>query len=405
MKTIMTLLTHILICFPILFLFENSLGGAWMTLLYGALTALAAVGCSLSRWRAKKIIWFLVSHVLLITGGIVILPLAGLKTWYLIIWVAAILYSAILRLVPQAENLDAPGYLYVGTMLVVYLAAGALGGLVIAEKLSLWTAIFLFLINMLYSNLDEMEQFLQLQSLTDKPDEKKVTRINTKLSFIYTGVFGVILAIIGLNSMEGVKDKILQGLGALLRFIVSLLPLKEKAPAEEEQVMEQEGMQNLLQNLPEPSEQSRFQELIADILQGIVAVCIVALIIFILVRAAIIAYRHFYKQTTKEEDDRVIEKISQTEKITKKKRIGLFEGIDRTPAKKIRKIYKKSMIKLGAKTVSRFRFLTPTEQVVLLREQGIGETDIREIRNIYEKARYYENVVTNEDVEKIRTML
>lgn len=405
MKTIMKVMVHALIYFPILFLFEHALGGVWMTLFYGALTAAVAVGCAFVRWHAKTLLTFLGSHLLLAVGGIVMIPIVELETGYVVIWLVPILYSMILRLVPQAEGLDAPGYLYIGVMILVHLLAGVLGDLEYAQKLALWGAIILFLLNMLYDNLDSMEQFLELQSLTDKPDEKKVKSINMRLSLIYTGVFGVILALIGLNSLDSVKDALLKGLRVILRFLVSLLPIAEESPAQKEEIIKDEGMQNMLQDIPETPEPSRFAEIIAEILQVLMVVCLVALIIFVLVRAAIIAYRYFYKRAEKQEEDRVVEKLSYTERVEKKRRKSFFEGFERTPSKRIRKLYKKSMIKLGAKKMERFHFMTPEEQVALLREQGMDEKVVKEIKNIYEKARYHEQIVTEKEQEKLRIMI
>ena len=49
--------------------------------------------------------------------------------------------------------------------------------------------------------------------------------------------------------------------------------------------------------------------------------------------------------------------------------------------------------------------MSPDEQVQLLRKQGVPEETIEEMKDLYEKARYSTDLVTDVEVERMRTIL
>ena len=63
------------------------------------------------------------------------------------------------------------------------------------------------------------------------------------------------------------------------------------------------------------------------------------------------------------------------------------------------------MKRLGAKRISGFSYMLPEEQVKLLREQGTDEETIREIKSLYEKARYSSELLTDNEVDYMRRIM
>ena len=49
--------------------------------------------------------------------------------------------------------------------------------------------------------------------------------------------------------------------------------------------------------------------------------------------------------------------------------------------------------------------MLPEEQVKLLREQGTDEETIREIKSLYEKARYSSELLTDNEVDYMRRIM
>ena len=104
-------------------------------------------------------------------------------------------------------------------------------------------------------------------------------------------------------------------------------------------------------------------------------------------------------------ENKVIETLSYGDRITKEKKTTFFERFEKNPARRIRRIYKKRLKRAGAKNLSSFWYMSPDEQVQLLRKQGVPEETIEEMKDLYEKARYSTDLVTDVEVERMRTIL
>lgn len=396
--------THMIVSGACMLLFAEAFESSWELVGYSLISMLLVAFLYGLRCKTESFWVFIGSHVVLLLGGIFLIPMVSVYQWYTAIWGGWIVYSAILRLVPAAEYLDEPGVSYVVVLVIEYFGIGVLEGSMFAQKLTLIGTAIVFLLYMFYRNLESMDEFILVGSFSNKIDEQGIRKLNYRLSLLYTGILGALLTVFSLFRVDGLWNTIFEWIRSFVRFLVSLLPISEQMRPEEEEEMEQ-GMSNLLQEMMPEQEMPAWKQLLGEIVRGIIAFVIVAVIIVGIVYAVIYVYRHFYKKKNLEEGDKVIESLSFGDKITREKKTGFFERFERSPARRIRRIYKKSLKRAGAKHMPNMRYMSPDEQVQFLRKQGLSEEAIDEMKLLYEKARYSRDLVTDSEAERMRAIL
>ncbi len=403
MKHFIKILTYMIVSATIMLLFLKTFDSPWEFAGYIVITMLLSMLLYFLRNKTESFWLFLGSHLVLLLGGIFLIAIVSDYKWYIAIWSFWVLYSAILRLVPAAENLDEPCLAYVLVSAIVYFGTGAFEVGSVAELLSLIGTVLLLLLHLLYGNLEAMDEFIYIGSFSNKVDEQGVSALNRRISLCYTGALGVLLAIAGLFRIDGLWRTVSGWIRIFIRFLASLIPLGEQMPPEEEAEAEKEMSEILQQTMPE-HEIPAWRQLLQEIFRGIITFVIVAIIIAIIIYAMIYVYRHFYNKKNREEGDKVIESLSFGKEITKEKKTRFFERTEKHAAKRIRRIYKKRLKRAGAKNISSFWYMAPDEQVKILRKQGVPEETIDEMKDLYEKARYGADLVTDVEVERMRTI-
>ena len=401
MKQVVKIGTHMIIGGACMLALANAFDSMWELLAYSSASMILGAVCCVIRQKALSFWMFIGSHLLLIFGGVFGIFIAGLREWYLLFWITLILYSAIIRLVPQAHWLDEPGVVYVVILILNYMLIGALDGNVWVQRVSMLTVLLSFLLSLLYRNLDCMDEFIVLQGFSTKVDEQGVRKLNNRLSVLYTAVLGMILGLFSLFRGEKLWEVLGQWLKKLLRYLLSFLPMTEQVQPEEKEEIKN-NVTNMLEQMPEEQDPPMFMKILGEILRVGFTILIVVAVIAAIVYAAMYIYRHFYNKQNGRDENKVVESLSYGDKITKEKKTRFFVRGEQTPARRIRKIYKKNMKRLGAKRISGFSHMAPEEQVKLLREQGVDEATIEEIRSLYEKARYSLDFVTDGEVEYMR---
>lgn len=404
MKHVIRVVTHMIVSGTCMLFFAKAFESSWELAGYSIISMLLVAFLYGLRRKTESFWMFIGSHVVLLLGGSFLTPMLGAYAWYIAIWCFWIVYSAILRLVPAAEYLDEPGVSYVVVLAIEYFGICILEGSMFAQRLSLIGTALVFLLYMFYRNLESMDEFILVGSFSNKIDEQGIRKLNHRLSILYTGILGALLAIFSLFRVDGLWHTILGWFRSFVRFLVSLLPISEQMQPEEEEEMEQ-GMSNLLQEMMPEQEMSAWKQLLGEIVRGIIAFVIVAVILAGIIYAAIYVYRHFYNKKKREEGDRVIEALSFGAEITKERKPRFFERFERSPARRIRRIYKKSLKRAGAKHMPNLRYMSPDEQVQFLRKQGMSEETIDEMKSLYEKARYSADLVTESEAERMRAIL
>ena len=403
MKHVIRMATHIIIGGVSMLLFAGGFASTSEFVSHFLATMLLTGGLYFLRHQVKTFWVFMVSHVALLFGGIFLIPIVSAYNWYIAIWVFWILYSAILRLVPVAEWLEAPCVPYVSLFVVFYVFICILEGSLAVQRVSLVATAIMFLLYLLYGNLESMDEFILTGSFSNQVDEQGIRKLNNRLSILYTGALGILLLLFSLFRVDGLWQTILVFIRKVLRFLLSFLPMSEPALPEEEEEVEQ-GMGNLASPMPEEHEISAFVHIMNDILRGLMTVVIVAAILAGIIYAAMYIYRHFYKKDSREEGNKVIESLSFGEGTHKERKSRFFERLERNPAKRIRKIYKKNLKRLAQKRTCDLSYLSPKQQVELLYEQGASKETIEEIKRLYEDARYSANPMTEAQAEHMRKL-
>lgn len=403
MKHVIRMITHIIIGGVGMLLFAKAFASTSELVLHLLFSMLLTGGLYFLRQKIKIFWLFLGSHVVLLLSGVFLISIVSSYDWYIAIWAFWILYSAILRLVPAAEWLETPCVPYVSLFVILYVLICVLEGSPAVQRASLVATAIMFLLYLLYGNLESMDEFILTGSFSNQVDEQGVRKLNSRLSLLYTGALGLLLLLFSLFSVDGLWQTILVLIRKALRFLLSFLPMSEPAIPEEEEKVEQ-GMANLFQGTSEEHEISAFVHIMNEILRGLMIVIIVVAILAGIIYAAMYIYRHFYKRESRVEGNKVIESLSFSEEIGKERKSRFFERFERNPAKRIRKIYKKHLKRLAQKRTCDLQYLSPNQQVELLYEQGVSKETIEEIKRLYEDARYSANPVTDAQAEYMRKL-
>ena len=404
MRHVIRVVTHMIVSGTCMLLFAKTFESSWELAGYSFVAMLLAA-CLYGVRRNIKSFWiFMGCHLLLILGGGFLTVMLGTHKWYVAIWCFWILYSSILRLVPAAYYMDEPRGLYVVVLIIEYFSICGLEGSLLAQRLNIISIGVVYLLYLLYRNLDSMDEFICVGSFSNKVDEQGIRKLNHRLTFLYIGILGTLLGVFGLFRVDGLWHTLSRWLRSLIRFLVSLLPIPEQIQPEVGAEMEQSMFQLLQEMVPE-KEPSAWMQLLGEILRDIIVFVVVLGILVGVIRVAIRMYRHFYNKENREEGDKLIEALSFGAEITKERKPGFFERFERSPARRIRRIYKKSLKRVGAKRISSLAYMSPEEQVQFLRKQGRSEEAIDEIKTLYEKARYSKDVVKETEAERMRAIL
>lgn len=401
MKNVIKIATHMLISGSSVLLFVRLFHSSWELAGYCLMTMLLAVLLCTLRSKVESFWVFVGSHFVLLFGGSFLISIVGFYKWYIAIWCFWILYSVILRLAPVAEGLEEPTLSYVLILGLEYFCACVFIKSNMAQSLYLIATAIVFLLYLLYRNLESVDEFIMVGGFSNKEDEQGIRSLNHRLSTLYIGIMGVLLAIFSLFRVDGVWRTIKSWIYTLLRYLARLIPITEQMRPKEEAEKKEETVQ-FLQEMTETQEIPIWAKVLSDIIRDVVVILMVAVVIYAIVRGVIFVYRHFYNKRQYEDGDKVIESLSVGHEVAKKKKPVFFEGHEKSAVRRIRKIYKKCLKRTGAKRIPKFQYMTPDEQVELLRNQGMPEETIEEIKYLYEKARYSENLVTEKDVEQMR---
>ncbi len=235
-------------------------------------------------------------------------------------------------------------------------------------------------------------------------DEQRLRRLNVEITLLYTGILGGILAIVRLFRTEGISRVILSWVRRILQFVFGGLgALSEKSEPEivDDAVTSiQPNMGNM--EVPETSPIWRILDVLIGA-SGIIIVVVGMILIAVFLFKAI--YRHFYYHQNQPEDaEDYVEPLTMRKKLTKGKQKKFLDTFDRSPAKKIRRIYRKSLKTFGSS--GNLEYLSPAEQMESLAEKSSFVNARREeILMIYEKARYSESETTEAEAKRMQELL
>ena len=253
-------------------------------------------------------------------------------------------------------------------------------------------ALLIYFGEMHFTNVDETLD--NVNEMLNQP-EVKIRRFNNRILWVFLAGTAVIAALAVIFRLDKAVIAFFQGLLAVIRFLISLIPEPGNAPSSESFPEESFTPGEKEDWNLEPGEASNFWLFLEYVLIVAVVIAAVAGVIYGLYR--------FYKWYYSRKPDLVTsDDYEETSTYIEKKStafatpgVSLLERLRLSPEKRVRRIYRK-------------RLQTPMRQGELKPSDTPGEIltklpseDLEVLSDIYEKARYSEEGVTREDVRKI----
>lgn len=336
-------------------------------------------------------------YILFAIIPVVILYLAGRSEYErklsVILGFAAIAFYFYARAMKTDCLLDTPGYHFLGIYLIMYFLERQYPSKLL-EHYAILGAGVCILLCMYKTNFDEMLQVFDVNEKLERFPEKRLLKNNLFMMAIQTVIviIGMIAALF--TGIDGAIDKI----GDLLRrLIIWILTLLESEP---EQGLYEEIEKDKELLIFEVGEKSAFMEFLLkllDILSVVLVAAIVLYVLYCIIKKMYQLYLDFDLNAAENGDE--IEKIytvqtkEEKRQIKKKKTERLFW--DRSPNARIRKFYKKRVLK-DLKEIPA-SYLTPEE---IEKNVSMSADDKKLFHNYYEKARYGNVACTKEEMEK-----
>ena len=260
----------------------------------------------------------------------------------------------------------------------------------IGELYTVCVIVFAFI----YSVLDRQDQRLVLSSDRTYVPVDRIRSSNFILMSIGSGIvffLGIIFFVIGHG--ENLIRAVWNAIMAFLRFLFSNLDYEysQEASAGDSQTGGSIDFGELVEQKDNP-----FLDKLWEVLSYVMAFVAVALFVFMIVAIAISFYKRFQKTSKLREKDKV-EYLKPVESIVpdRHRSSNHISFIDRSPLSRIRRRYKKFIIKSpGYKDIS--KQMTPWE----IENTAYNNTDFdnrNRIHEIYEKARYGNCEMTSKD--------
>lgn len=379
----------------------------------------------LARCRAKNFVSFMAVHIAVI-GFVLLLCQAGdviplglfqtlqnsVNRFVLIAtFIGFTIYSVYLRLHESTDSETMPMPLAVGIAAVALFLQHYQG----FENWDSYYSLPLILVFGLYFIHYYVKEYLNFlivnASSTGVLPEKEIFRSGIRLAGIYTLIGAMVLFLTSqIAWLRKILDFFKQIVYNILRFIFSHFPQKE---TEMEIITDQSPNGNGMQMLPDGGEPS----IIWDILTVIVLIVLVAGILYALYKAIIKAIHYIKnamsksvrtheKEMTDIHDD-VREKCEKTHTKRKKQSLDLFGFMD--AKERIRRIYKKKAssykpVILSEEEAKNKKRFTPERLNYYTAKEMEQEMQADAFSEIYEKARYSNEVCTGQDVKRMKEL-
>ena len=144
---------------------------------------------------------------------------------------------------------------------------------------------------------------------------------------------------------------------------------------------------------------------IGKIIFWIIGIATAIILIFVIAVVISEMIERFGKKKAVKEERLIREKLYVGKEKKPLQKARGFQRPNLSAAKKVRKIYKRNLTKQEDKYLRRFPYQNPDEQLETLTEHLPEEKRREEIREIYERARYSEEAVTEADVKRIHHLM
>lgn len=356
------------------------LGGAWLVLY--------AVCTGILRKKATKLWLFVITHLLLV--GITILCMLS-NIWSDLLgfmMLLQVIYSFILGVSAGKIGLRQWGYAQAALLALLYL-----GDKLFYEKATtdgLWVLFFLYIIVLLfYRNRQAAEDYIEIRRRNTIMNEAPMKKVSKMISGVYVLLTGIFIFFISVPFLAwNTPDLNVEGdwaqvtLPAGMNGVQNLLDVMETTDGEVE----------------EPAIQKNYEGF--DTIITVIAVIFLVIVVIGVVYSIIQYVRDGFQKNNREEDKvDFINPFDKTESLQKKVKKEHFH-VRKSNRDKVRHLYKKRMDGFWRKGTVLPDKTTPTMQWELKQQQ---EKEIpKELVDVYEKARYSQETITEEDVERMK---
>lgn len=261
-------------------------------------------------------------------------------------------------------------------------------------------------LHLVHESLSNTSRFIQLHSDTANFPVGQMTIINRLLMILFLTVLAVSMYIFPRLHLEVILMPILQGLLAVLAWLLSFISLPEASGQVERASQQLQG--SSLHELVDGSTTSLFWVFIEQILKVVVAAAVVVMIVGGIAYVLYRMYRGFYSERRENTDEKEF-LVGEIKWFSKDWLDGLKKEREErgTVNQRIRRVYRRYVKKGFKRKESVPEAMTPEELLIFLRERhgGMGEAERCRVREIYESARYGQLECTADDLEEIKRLL
>ncbi len=373
-------------------LFVGAKEGLWMdTLIYIPIMIILSIAVKKAKYTWQ---YLLVAGILLMGIQYIGLPAASQNTVWILTLTASVSYF-VSRAAKMKCWLDEPIYPFLALYLFVYIL-GTRSDSHVLEQYALIGAGVHYLLCIYYTNLEEIRKFVWINEKVDRVPVNRIYHGNYLMMGLQT-----ILIVGGMSLCSFIQaDQFFAKAGQLVQRVFQWLLGWLESDQLPEEVYE-ESTQAEIQFIQEAEEVSGFMEMIHQIMDWLGWVIAAAVTLYMLYRILKKLYQLYMEfDAQSEEVGDQIEKIESKEKedqkwgIRKKTTERLFWDI--TPNARIRKYYKKTVLKKTADIPK--ASMTPSEIEAKLE---LEKAEKEKLRIFYEKARYGNVACTKEDVRNL----
>lgn len=355
----------------------------------------------LMRETLDRLFVFLAGHVAAGAAGWLVIQALGEGGIMKLALCLILLYSVVLRFLPNGNVWEEPGYFYLGVLAVCFFANSAMDRSSAVRQLALAAFFVALLCKLFYDNLRGADEFIRNRASSTQLDEKKLKRLNIRISLIYVGAVGGILALVGLLRTEGISAAILNAVRHFLQWIFRGLDttgeVQQVTEAAIESAMPEVGTMPAVDKAP-------IWAALEIVIEAVVTLLLIVGVIAFVVLMLIALRRHFYgRRMVADSVEDYVEPLTVRKKTEKREKRSIRERLERTPAKRIRKMYQRWMRQLERQ--EKWSCLSPEEQVRLLADrEGLTEQEQKEILALYEKARYSGAQMSEEEARQMQAL-
>lgn len=404
MRDAAKILNQMIFFYAVVYFITGIYGGEEQMPLYGCWIAVLTLCCYLMRRYVPKLLWFLLGHLLTAAVGIGVIRIFGFSGGFLAVLLLVLVFSVLLRTLFETELLEEPGYFYLGVLALCFAISAYMGKSERAVNCVMAAFFATLLLKVVYGNLKATDEFIRNRASSTRMDERKLRRLNNGITLLYAGMLGVILALAGMLRTEGISRMITGWFRKVLQMIFGGLASLSGEPEAELAGDTVTSMQPDIGSMEIPETSPVWKAL--DVVLGVAGTLFVAagaLLIAVLILMAV--YRHFYHHQEHPADaEDYAEPLTMRKKLPKEKRKSFFQVFDRSPAKRIRRLYRKSLRTIWKD--GKIECFSPKEQLDSdVVKDHFAKEEREEILSLYEKARYSAAEVTETELKRMQDLL